>query len=853
MRRGILFCLFFLSGCCALVYELVCQRYLNLIFGVSTLSVSAVLAAFMGGLALGGLLFGRLADRTGKPLRIYAMLEGGIGFCALLLPFAFSWMTPIYISVYSYLQPGQGMGALLRFILAFPLVAGLACLIGGTFPLMGRLVVPKTHLLASRFSWLYTINTAGAVLGAALTGFVLLRCLGMKETLWLAAAFNILIAFGAIVLSWFATHRESLLPDLNENASIAAAPPGSQATWSIVLVAGLTGLASMGLEVVWARILGILTSNSAFGFALMLTVLLTGLCLGGMIHALWSRFSGDSWKRLAWTQGTLIAVVLATLPYLRVSPDWLDRCCDGSSITKVFLGELALTSFAVLLPGILMGLSLPLIVAGTVSARTALGHWLGRIYAVNTLGCVIGAFGTGFVLIPWLGIHSSIGLLLGASLAVILIAWLHASVRNRIARWGGACSYVVLFGLILCLLPAGGYFKSRIEEPRQLVYYREGNNGTVSVIEEGNGMRSILVDGQPVAGTFGTSVIDQKMLAHLPLLLHPDPHRALTVGFGSGGTSWSMTLHGIDVDCVEIEKAVPAAADHFTSENHGIPDHPHFHLVLDDARSWLRVAPAQYDAIVTDCTNIQYRSNGDLYTVDYFQLMKDRLDDRGLAAAWVPANGIPESDLKTLLRSFRQVFPHTSVWYMNSLPTDFLIVVGSPARLRIDMEELSQRMRQSQVAEDLAAVGLADPNRLVHSLLLGEDNLAVYLDSGDVNTDDRPILSYSTYGATFQRTIATNLLAMLSCQENPDAYVTNAPSTEAMLRQQVATTEVILGHVSHWAGSEKDALFHYAKGAEILPGDAFIHRLVVAAYFQLREQGTVDHSACQDLPPPLGN
>src|SRR5262249_37775225 len=154
-------------------------------------------------------------------------------------------------------------------------------------------------------------------------------------------------------------------------------------------------------------------------------------------------------------------------------------------------------------------------------------------------------------------------------------------------------------------------------------------------------------------------VIDQKMLAHLPLLLHPRPRRALTVGFGSGGTSYSMTLHGIDVDCVEIERAVPAAAGHFTSENHGVLSHPRFHLIIDDARSWLRVAPVRYDAIVTDCTNIQYKSNGDLYTVDYFRLMKDRLTPQGVAAAWVPANGIEGADLKTLLRSFREVFPHT--------------------------------------------------------------------------------------------------------------------------------------------------------------------------------------------------
>ena len=237
-------------------------------------------------------------------------------------------------------------------------------------------------------------------------------------------------------------------------------------------------------------------------------------------------------------------------------------------------------------------------------------------------------------------------------------------------------------------LPAGGFHKSPPGEGHQVVFYQEGNNGTVSVVQEASGRRWLLVDGQPVAGTGRTIVIDQKMLAHLPLLLHPAPRRALTVGFGSGGTSHSMTLHGIDVDCVEIERAVPSAADNFAVRKPRRSGHPHFHLIVDDARSWLRVAPVHYDVIATDCTNLQYKSSGDLYTVDYFRLMKERLTDHGLAAAWVPANGIDPDDLKTLFRSFQAVFPHTSVWFMNTLATDFLIVIGTPHQLAIDLDRL---------------------------------------------------------------------------------------------------------------------------------------------------------------------
>jgi spermidine synthase len=309
------------------------------------------------------------------------------------------------------------------------------------------------------------------------------------------------------------------------------------------------------------------------------------------------------------------------------------------------------------------------------------------------------------------------------------------------------------------------------------------------------------------------------MLAHVPLLLHPAPRRALTVGFGSGGTSYSMALHRIDVDCVEIEGGVPAAADCFRSENHGILQQPRYRLIVDDARSWLRIAPIRYDVIATDCTNIQYRSNGDLYTVEYFRLLKERLRPDGLAAAWVPANGIGQEDLKTLLRSFQAVFPHTSVWYMNTLATDFLIVIGTPETLHIDLDQLRQRMQLSEIAQDLEAVGLTDPYRLIYTFLAGEGDLAAYLGSGSLNTDDRPILSFSTYGATFRRTAAANLLQLLACRGDVARYVNQPASSDIMLRHYAASNEALLGHISYLAGAHEAARAHYARGAQLLSSE----------------------------------
>ena len=828
MRRFLLYGLFFLSGASALIYELVWQRLLNLVFGVSTLSVSAVLAAFMGGLALGGLLFGRWADRTRRPLRLYAAVEAAIGLTALLVPPGFALLTTFYGIIYAHAQPGQAAGTLIRFALAMLVLVGPAALIGGTLPIMGRLAARRGDVLASAFSVLYAVNTLGAVVGAALTGFVFLHYLGMQATLAVAVGVNFVVTLGAILLD-----RSAEAAAAPTEAPVAAARSAPTAAWLALGCAALTGAASMGFEVGWARILGILTSNSAYGFALILTVLLLGLGLGGLLQAAWMRRPGDPWRRLALCQWFLAALITASLPFYKTCPEWLEHCCDGGSAWAVLCGEAALTATAVFPAAVCMGLSLPLLVAAVASERERFGAALGRLYAVNTLGCVVGPFLAGFVLIPRFGIQATMGLVVAASVLVGLAAWMRAPRPALAWRWTvglGACAAAAL---AWAWLPAGGFTKSPVQAPEQLLYYGEGDNGTVTVVEEPNRTRRIMVDGQPVAGTSATSVIDQKMLAHLPLLLHPAPRRALTVGFGSGGTSHSMTLYGIDVDCVEIEAKVPAAAEHFASENHGVLVRPRYRLVLDDARSWLRVAPVRYDAIVTDCTNLQYRSNGDLYTVEYFRLMKDRLTPDGVAAAWVPADGIRDADLKTLIRSFHAVFPHTSVWYMNALATDFLIVVGTPAEPAIDMEALASRMKAPDVAADLAEAGLDDPYRLTYTLLTAEEALDRYLGPGPLNTDDRPVLSYSTYGAGFQATIAENLIHLMACRVDAARFVKHAAAGDVMPRHYAASNELVLGHVTDQLGEHTEAVVHYLRGARLLPDDSNLRELLRMTYLRL--------------------
>jgi spermidine synthase len=838
MRRGVVYLLVFLSGGSALIYELVWQRLLHLVFGVSTLATSAVLAAFMGGLALGGLWFGRRADRTARPLRLYAVLEASIALTALLVPPGFALVTDVYTALYGQLQPGLWGGACIRFTLALAVLLIPATLIGATVPLLGRLAKGTQGQLSASFSLLYAVNTLGAVAGAALTGLILLCAIGTSSTMAVAVALNLAVAAAAALLSLRSPQRQQ-----GREEEIHALPtadpqlPIPNPQFSLLLACAVTtGAVTTGLEVVWTRILGVFTSNSAYAFALMLSVLLLGLGVGSFLQAWWARKPGDGWRRLALCQALLAGLTLVTLPCFRAAPAWLERCCADGSTGLLLLGELALTASALFLPAVLMGMSFPLLAAGLTGDPVCFSSRLGRLYAANTIGCVAGAFLAGFVLIPFLGIHGTLGAFVAASLGVGLLAWAQAT-GPRPVRVALGTSAVLGAAAAWLLLPGGTFLKSPIREPRQLLYYREGNNATVSVVEEPGGVRHVLVDGQPVAGTSATSVIDQKMLAHLPLLLHPEPQRALTVGFGSGGTSHSMTRYGIDVDCVEIEAAVAGAAEHFASENHDVRDHPRFHLVLDDARSWLRVAPVKYDVIVTDCTNLPYKSNGDLYTVEYFRLMRDRLGPQGLAAAWVPANGIAADDLKTLLRSFRAVFPHTSVWFMNPLPTDFLIVVGSPAPLHIDVTRLAERMAAPAVRDDLAAVGLTDPCRLLYTFLTADEGLDRYLGTGPLHTDDRPILSYSTYGSAFRQTIAGNLVELLSCRTDVARYVCGSRELFPLLRHYAASNEILLGHVAFYRGQAAEAFHHYAEGAKLLPMDMPLRRLVITSYLHQRPAG----------------
>lgn len=298
----------------------------------------------------------------------------------------------------------------------------------------------------------------------------------------------------------------------------------------------------------------------------------------------------------------------------------------------------------------------------------------------------------------------------------------------------------------------------------EIVRFVAGASGTVITKREvDSDDHLVYVDDQLVASTNLGAKVDALMLAHLPLLLHDNPQNELTVGFGTGGTSHAITTHGISAYCVEIEPEVPRSAHLLTQQNYGILTNPLFTLILNDARDHLKITQREYDVIATDVTNLQYKQNSSLYTVEYFELMKSRLRVGGVACAWIPMAAIANDELKILMKSFQHVFPHATLWFMNHTHTNFGILIATPDPLKIDYSRLEQGFANPSIAASLSEVGLFDPMQLVHCLHLDEEGYKAFCGELPLHTDNNPTLEFSSplsfyqYDETFCENLATEL------------------------------------------------------------------------------------------------
>ncbi len=649
-RSAQFFCAFafFLSGAGALTYEILWQRQMFLIFGASAPATTAILTAIFLGIAFGSQCAVPAVKRF-RPFWLYAVLEGVISGWGLLVPTMLGIADRLYVMTVSLIGEGHFLQSPLRFALAVVPLLPATLAMGATIPVMVKCAAGTSSAAA----WAYGVNLLGAVAGALLTGFVWLEYLGISDTRFVAFSFNLIAALTAMRLAT----RVQRSVEVAELDPIEAPDGDRQGLGAMYFVAGFVAL---GLEVVWLRFLGIVNTNSTATFTLALTVYLLGMGIGSLaLYPLLIRYLSPRAVFSTANGGTALAALLtfqviyvaASVNYERIVRPSLAGVLTPSD---VFLTEAWIVALLIFVPTLFMGLAYPAVCDCYPRAGSSRDRWVGRAYFLGTLGSVLGVLLVAMWIIPRLGLHGAFSLLVSLSAGLCVVSTL----SQRSVRPGGvlvAClAMVAVAGWISyesrpvlretaaikkdgrwmeAAIPGAGDFIS------ELTSVRAGATATV-MIKKPVGRREhlVYVDDQLVASTNLEAKVDSLMLAHLPLLLHHAPTSALTVGFGTGGTSAAMIAHGVDTYCVEIEPEVPRAAYLMPQQNFNVLDEPQFTLILNDARDHLHAGLRSYDVIATDVTNLQYKQNGNLYTVEYFDLMRKKLNPGGIACV-LDSNG----------------------------------------------------------------------------------------------------------------------------------------------------------------------------------------------------------------------
>jgi len=753
--RALVLLLFFWSGVLALVYQVVWARMMTHVFGSTAVAVGTVLAAFMAGMAIGSWYVGRLADRTPNRLRLYAWLEIGIALAALVSHLALSRMHFIYPTLHELVGTSATALALVRFVAAFLLVMAPTVLMGATLPVLSRFFVAGRGRVGVELSTLYSVNTLGAVAGVLLTGFVLIGSYGIHVPVFGAAIGNMLI--GGI--AWIAS-RSVTMP---EPEAVSRVEPAKSATnqefdkpdsliLRVVLVGlGISGFTSFAYEIYWTRSLVFILGNSTYALTTMLSAFLSGITLGGyLVRFAIVRF-GDRVLIFGWIQVALGILSALALPFLFSidDPTTLNRSLLQISAQALpfVVNSFGVAFVVMLLPAMLIGATFPLVGHLAVRQLNETGAAVGRVYAVNTVGNVLGALLPGLLLLGWLGIQK--GILAMAALNMVLglvVLALRLLRPSRHRMWRVALpGLLVLSTLLMTQAPLQFQFPSRGEQPRhQTLYYREGPLATTKVsLDPANGEMLMSVDGIVIGGT-GNTYFKQLLLAHLPRLLIDDTTRELSVGLGSGILVGESARHsGVqEITAVEIEPSVIEGAARFRQENHGILDNPRLKIVSDDIGNFLRTTSEKYQVITADeKTADEFASNGFSYSLDYYRLLLEHLAPGGLVAQWVPAT-LPPRQYRMILKTFSRSFPHVQLW--DFLPASSLgpfnsILIGSAEPVAIDIGDINRRLARSREAfESLVPFGLSSAEALLPHFVAGERNIRDAVATASLNSLDHP-------------------------------------------------------------------------------------------------------------------
>ena len=770
-----LFLLF--SGAAALIYQVVWVRLLSLSIGSTSISISTVLAAFFLGLGTGNYYADFLLKKYNSALKIYLFVELLIAISALVL-------LPILLHLDSYIAsfPMASTHISWRFIIVTLLLLIPTFLIGTTFPLLVALDITKRHHVRSRLAQFYAFNTAGSVLGALLTGIILIPQFGLDGTIYIAALLNTSIFLLGVLLykhlnrNTFSHHRTATTP--------MAKNPVNYRALAVLFV---TGLSAMATEVGWMKFLIVYTGNTIYGFSLILTMFLLGLALGSWLGTsrIVTRISTE--KLLFYGLILLAVMLLAARVGLGLFPEMYAYLSSWNVNSFLYRWSKYFLMFLLLLPAtVLLGVLFPTALNYYASHQNNLPSHIGKAYGINIIAGIFGSLLAGFFIIPY---FSTDTLLTVIALLVFLSSFVfikYIQTRKILTLWFGGIFLFILAGYTLPHLNYRSMIdivvqrNAVIKSSSTTHFIAEGQTGIISTLSYddkpcivkilNNGMSESWVD---ICNT-NNLLLNEFLLGEIPVLLNPNAKNAFVVGYGGGTTVRALSLNALNnIDVVELESSVLDAVRSIYGGVLPTQTDQQVHITINDARNTLLMSPKLYDIIVSQPSHPWLCGASNIMNKDFFTIVKSKLSKNGIYAQWVPLFTIDVATLKSIIRAYTDTFEYV-ISFMDISTKDFLMF-GSKRPIVLDFKHITTQMQQPQLQSIFSQHHLSSSEDLMRYFALSRAQLVSLSASAEPATDSNMLAEtfYSRFHSIKGNSFNTIDFITHYCSHDITSYLPN--------------------------------------------------------------------------------
>ena len=792
--------LFVGSGCAALIYEIVWFQMLSLIVGSSALSLGVILGTFMGGMCIGSIWLSKVISRRQHPLRVYAMLEVGIAVLGLL-----EWaLLPHVSGFYSTISlPGMA-GLFMRAIFCVIALLPPTLLMGATLPAIARWV-ESTPRGMSWLGFFYGGNIVGAVTGCLLAGFYLLRVHGLGYATLVAVVINLAVAGAAFALSRFASYEAPAdADDISVSAEDAA---NTKANWPIYAAAALSGMSALSAEVVWTRILSLTLGGTVYTFSLILAGFLFGLGIGSSFGSAISRDRAGARRALVWCQFLLmLGVAWAGYALTRQLPYWPINPGLASSPQFTFQIDMIRALWVVLPSAVLWGASFPLALAAAGTEKDS-GRLVGRMYAANTVGSILGSSIMALAFIQWFGTVNAqrfIIALVGLSTIILLLPGAKRSAEGKVTLpmntlLGGVATIIIAILMQVSIAPIppllaayGRWMPLRMENANDIVAVREGQQATVAISRLSNGVLNYHNAGKVQASSEPQDMRLQRMLGHLTTLLPPKADNVLVIGFGAGVTAGAVSIDpAVKTQTIaEIEKVVPqTASEWFGEHNFNVKNNPKVTVRIDDGRHFLLTTKQKFDAITSDPLDPWVKGAAALYTEEFWSLAKSKLNPGGVVTVFVQLYESSPEAVKSEVATFFKVFPDGMVFgnTYNGAGYD-IVMVGQNGQTPIDVDAVQAKLDRpeyAQMRQSLAEVGFPDAVTLFGTFAGQKQHLDPWMADAQINHDNDMRLQYLAGLGLNRYDQALIYSGMIANRRYPEGLFVGSPARVGAIRSMI--------------------------------------------------------------------